>query len=120
MHQERMAHPNRIKGFKQEISEANLVKSNNFDVTEKITNFCTENKIKLIYPSTTSVYGSQQETVDEFCSKDELKPQSPYAETKIKEEEYIQEKCEHNNLEAIISQASSNIAYTFSNPISPP
>jgi nucleoside-diphosphate-sugar epimerase len=43
--------------------------------------------IPLIFPSTTSVYGSQKNLVDETC--DELLPQSPYAECKLEEERLI-------------------------------
>ena len=43
----------------------------------------------LISPSSTSVYGTQKSVVDEDCDRDDLKPQSPYAETKLREEEYL-------------------------------
>lgn len=41
--------------------------------------------------SSTSVYGTQKEVVDEECSEEDLKPQSPYAETKLREERLLQE-----------------------------
>jgi nucleoside-diphosphate-sugar epimerase len=53
----------------------------------------------LIFPSSTSVYGSQGELVDENCS--DLQPQSPYAECKIKEEKYVLELCQRG-LKAVI------------------
>src|SRR5207253_6086819 len=40
----------------------------------------------LIFISTTSVYGSQTEVVDEDCPVTNLRPQSPYAESKLKAE----------------------------------
>jgi nucleoside-diphosphate-sugar epimerase len=45
--------------------------------------------VPLIVPSSTSVYGTQKSLVDENCAPEELKPQSPYAETKIREERYV-------------------------------
>ncbi len=67
----------------------NLVEENNLNSTDKVANFCLESNIKLISMSSTSVYGTQEATVDENCSEDELKPQSPYAEIKLKEERLI-------------------------------
>jgi len=58
----------------------------NFTATRNVAEACTAKGIPLIYPSTTSVYGTQKEIVDEDCSEEDLKPQSPYAETKLKEE----------------------------------
>lgn len=62
---------------------------NNFISTKKIADMCMKKKAKLIHISSTSVYGTQNDFVDESCSKDELKPQSPYAECKLKEENYL-------------------------------
>lgn len=64
------------------------VLDHNFSATENIVELCDELNIPLIFPSSTSVYGSQAQLVDEYCS--ELNPQSPYAESKIKEEALIQ------------------------------
>ena len=64
-----------------------LVHTNNFESTKSIADACLAMKVPLIFPSSTSVYGSQSELVDESCL--ELQPQSPYAECKIKEEEYL-------------------------------
>jgi nucleoside-diphosphate-sugar epimerase len=44
----------------------------------------------LIFPSTTSVYGSQVNEVDEYCPISNLKPQSPYAEFKLQTERLLQ------------------------------
>ena len=48
---------------------------------EQVANLCAKYECKLIFPSSTSVYGSQEKLVDENCK--ELAPQSPYAESKI-------------------------------------
>ena len=61
--------------------------NNNLESTKQIVKVCKEMNIPLIFPSTTSVYGSQNNLVDETC--DELLPQSPYAECKLEEERLI-------------------------------
>tara|TARA_B100001121_G_C18621299_1_gene589454 strand:+ start:172 stop:1104 length:933 start_codon:yes stop_codon:yes gene_type:complete len=63
------------------------VYKNNLSCFKNVINFCKKKKAKLIHISSTSVYGSQELYVDEECK--ELKPQSPYAEVKIKEEKIL-------------------------------
>ena len=46
---------------------------------EYVANLCADAGCSLLFPSSTSVYGSQNELVDENCPDEELKPQSPYA-----------------------------------------
>jgi len=64
-----------------------LVHQNNFESTKVLAQECLSKNIPLIFPSSTSVYGSQESRVDENCT--ELLPQSPYAECKIKEESFL-------------------------------
>lgn len=59
----------------------------NFQGLKRVADACLKNKVKLLFPSTTSVYGSQESLVDETCK--ELKPQSPYADAKLKSEAYL-------------------------------
>ena len=61
--------------------------NNNLESTKRVVRICSEMNIPLIFPSTTSVYGSQSSLVDETCL--DLVPQSPYAECKIEEEKVI-------------------------------
>lgn len=68
-------------GREKEVEEVNL------HGLQRVADACAELGIKLLFPSTTSVYGSQSEVVDETCV--ELKPQSPYAESKLAAEEYL-------------------------------
>lgn len=70
----------------------------NYIGTKKVADACFKTQTKLIFLSTTSVYGTQKEVVDENCSKDELKPQSPYAISKLKSEEMLKSM----NLEYVI------------------
>jgi len=50
---------------------------------EKVTRLCAAKGCSLLFPSSTSVYGTQDELVDEDCPEEDLKPQSPYADSKI-------------------------------------
>jgi nucleoside-diphosphate-sugar epimerase len=61
----------------------------NFQGTQKVAQACIKNNCRLFLPSTTSVYGKQNAVVDETCPKKDLKPQSPYAASKLKSEEYL-------------------------------
>lgn len=66
-----------------------LVEEVNYLGTMKVAEACLRNKCCLFFPSTTSVYGSQSEVVDENCTIDGLKPQSPYADSKLKAEQLL-------------------------------
>jgi UDP-glucose 4-epimerase len=69
--------------------KADLLEANNYQATMRVAEACAKNGTRLIALSSTSVYGTQNEVVAEDCSADELKPQSPYAITKLKEEQLI-------------------------------
>ncbi len=81
---------------------AEELEANNFECTSKIAKQCANYKVKLITLSSTSVYGTQNEVVAEDCSDEELKPQSPYASTKLKEEELIRDMVSKGELRSII------------------
>jgi UDP-glucose 4-epimerase len=66
----------------------NKIFLNNFNSTKYIADSCSKKNAKLIFISSTSVYGSGDKIMLED-RHDNLKPQSPYAECKIKEEKYI-------------------------------
>jgi len=59
--------------------------------TETVARACLETGCALMFPSTTSVYGSQAEVVDEDCPISDLNPQSPYADSKMRAEQLLQE-----------------------------
>jgi UDP-glucose 4-epimerase len=69
-------------------NQLELIEKVNYEGTEKVANACKDTGAALIYISTTSVYGSQATRVDEDCT--ELKPQSPYADSKLRGEQYLQ------------------------------
>jgi len=81
--------------------KAEILEANNFQATEKVAQACTETGTRLIALSSTSVYGTQNAVVSEDCSPDELKPQSPYASTKLKEEQLVTRLCSVGGLKAI-------------------
>ena len=81
--------------------KAAQVEANNYQSTAKVANACLEAGVRLIALSSTSVYGTQNEVVAEDCTPEELKPQSPYAVTKLKEEELITQLCAEKGLKAI-------------------
>jgi UDP-glucose 4-epimerase len=62
---------------------------NNLGTTKYVIELCADSNIPIVFPSSTSVYGSQTTLVDETCS--ELFPQSPYAESKLLEEQAMQD-----------------------------
>ncbi len=70
----------------------NKLKRNNFGATKKIVNYCKIKNIKLIFPSSTSVYGKKFEIINSSNNMKNLFAQSPYAESKILEEKYIRKK----------------------------
>jgi nucleoside-diphosphate-sugar epimerase len=81
--------------------KADLLEANNYQSTLKVANACAKTGTRLIALSSTSVYGTQNEVVAEDCSPEELKPQSPYAITKLKEEQLVAKLCLENGLKAI-------------------
>ena len=67
------------------------VENNNYNCTEIIANACLKSRSKLIMLSSTSVYGTQDKIVNEDCLIEDLQPQSPYAKTKLREENLVKE-----------------------------
>jgi nucleoside-diphosphate-sugar epimerase len=78
------------------------LEANNFNTTSRIAAACREGGARLVHLSSTSVYGTQSELVSEDCAADDLKPQSPYAATKLKEEALVQSLTAHRDLHAVI------------------
>lgn len=73
----------------------------NFAGTERVARACISSGAPLIFLSTTSVYGTQAEVVDEECSPDELKPQSPYAASKLRAEQMLQSLGQEEGLRSV-------------------
>ena len=77
------------------------VEANNLEATSRVAAACVDTDSRLIALSSTSVYGTQKSIVAEDCSVDDLKPQSPYAVSKLKEEELIRNLVKERGLRAI-------------------
>ncbi len=67
-------------GKQEEVEQVNHVG------TERVAEACMAVGARLLFLSTTSVYGTAADVVDESCSEEELKPQSPYAVSKRRAE----------------------------------
>lgn len=63
----------------------------NYVGTERVAWACAEVGCRLLFLSTTSVYGVADGVVDEGCPTEQLKPQSPYAESKLHAEQLLAE-----------------------------
>ena len=83
------------------IDMAEELEANNYESTLRVAKACIEVDASLIALSSTSVYGTQKDQVDENCSEDDLQPQSPYAKTKLNEEELISSLTKKEGLKAI-------------------
>ena len=87
-------HLTAITNAEKSIGKEEEINKNNFNGTKKIVNFCKDKKIHLIFASSTSVYGDQSKIINSQNNqnKNMINPQSPYAECKIFEENYIKQK----------------------------
>ena len=81
---------------------AAALEANNFEATKTVATACRDAGARLIHLSSTSVYGTQNTLVSEDCAPEELKPQSPYAATKLKEEALVQSLAKGQGLRAIV------------------
>ena len=81
---------------------AEQLEKNNFNATQRIAEACAEAGVRLIALSSTSVYGTQSDLVDEDCPDSELQPQSPYATTKLKEERLVRQLVRDRGLRAAV------------------
>lgn len=91
-----------ITNAQESVNNQKLIEKNNYQSTKIISNICSKKKAKLIMISTTSVYGSQSNLVDESCEYKELRPQSPYAFVKLKEEKLLNKLSKKNELKVVI------------------
>jgi len=74
----------------------------NFEGTEKVAKACIGYGCKMVFLSTTSVYGTQEKIVNESCTEEELLPQSPYAKSKLKAENLLREMGKKDDLKFVI------------------
>jgi len=81
---------------------AEQVEEVNFGATVRVAEACAVTGAPLVFLSTTSVYGTQNEVVDEDCSESELQPQSPYAVSN-----YVRNERSHNCPDCVSWRAGS-------------
>ncbi len=74
----------------------------NFGGAERVALACAAARRPMVFVSTTSVYGTQAEWVDESCPERDLKPQSPYAESKLRAERRLAELAKTDGLRCAI------------------
>lgn len=79
------------------LHEKNYYFLNNYNSFKKICEIAKKYNSKLIHVSSTSVYGKSDGIIDENCLKKFLKPQSPYAVIKLKEEDFLRK----NNIDYV-------------------
>ena len=91
-----------ITNAEASINNASEVESNNYNATKMVALACSDLSVPMIYISSTSVYGTSSNKVNEDCDKDDLKPQSPYAKTKLLEEELLNSIARNQGLKMII------------------
>ena len=87
------------------------IKKNNFENTKLICDICSQYKKKIIFISSTSVYGSSDKIMYE--DDDNLNPQSPYADIKISEEKYIQKLNKNKNLKSLILRFGTIVGFSY-------
>jgi UDP-glucose 4-epimerase len=73
----------------------------NYAATKRVAEACAMHGVPLIHASSTSVYGTKEDSVDEDCSLEDISPQSPYAEIKRKEELFVEAMCRSGRLKGM-------------------
>jgi nucleoside-diphosphate-sugar epimerase len=81
---------------------AEQVEANNYEGTRNVATACAAAGVRFVGVSSTSVYGTQNTVVAEDCSPAELRPQSPYARTKLKEEALTAQLCAESGLRGVV------------------
>ena len=71
--------------------KAEQVEQVNFAGTMRVAEQCAAAGVPFLFLSTTSVYGTQSDVVDEDCPESDLQPQSPYATSKLQAERALEE-----------------------------
>ena len=94
----------------EKINEVEEINKKGF---EYVANLCADSGCPLLFPSSTSVYGSQNELVDENSFEEELKPQSPYADSKIYSEKLMAELDQKKGLKYVIFRIGTIFGYSI-------
>jgi len=73
----------------------------NYAATQHVAEACADGSVPLIHASSTSIYGTEKDSVDEDCGPEDIAPQSPYAEIKRKEELFVEDMCRSGKLKGL-------------------
>lgn len=80
--------------------DVNLI---NFEGTKRAISACTRNGVRrLIFPSTTSVYGPINGIALEDSNRSDLKPQSPYAVSKLAAEDEVLMATQQSDIDGVV------------------
>ncbi|MBM3249796.1 MAG: SDR family oxidoreductase [Candidatus Omnitrophica bacterium] len=101
-----------VTNAEESFKNAELVERVNKDGLTHVVELCAKYSRPLVFFSTTSVYGSQEEIVDENCPESRLKPQSPYAESKLYGEKLIQGLAGRGKFDALILRLGTIFGYS--------
>jgi len=80
---------------------------------EQVAGLCADSGCFLMFPSSTSVYGTQREVMDEDCPEEDLKPQSPYAESKIFGERLLAKLFSERGLKYVVLRLGTIFGYSI-------
>lgn len=100
-----------ITDAESSVQKRDLVENVNKKGFKHVADLSSQYNCPFIFPSTTSVYGSQSEFVDETCK--DLQPQSPYAESKIWAERYLHSLGQKRKLKYAIFRLGTIFGYSI-------
>ena len=90
-----------------------MVKKVNKQGLEHVARICAQEKCALLFPSSTSVYGVSQGIIDENCTEQDLKPQSPYAESKLYGEKFLKTLSKEEGLRFVTFRLGTIFGYSI-------
>ena len=91
-----------ISDAESSFKEQAQVQRVNIEGLEYVAGLCAKHSKSLFFPSTTSVYSSAEGTLSEDAVGDELTPQNPYAESKLKGENMLRSMAKEKGLSFVI------------------
>ncbi|MFQ5443757.1 MAG: NAD-dependent epimerase/dehydratase family protein [Nitrospinales bacterium] len=102
-----------VTNAERSFERAREVEEINQQGLEKVAHLCAGSGCSLLFPSSTSVYGSQSQLVDETCPEEELQPQSPYAESKRFGEKLLTSLAEKKGLKFVVFRIGTIFGYSI-------
>lgn len=91
-------HLSQIADLRHEYIGQKNIEGTNYRGLTRIADLCAKYKVRLFFPSTTSVYGVNKKWVYDDGPVSDLSPQSPYAESKLVAERYLRRLGRKSNL----------------------